>query len=244
MMRATAAPLAADTMQRTVDGDAGSRRRNRTRNVDKAAEAPFRLARRLLDSIGLGHVGNGNVRRRVLLFAGNPVFANGKWCKGHMAAPAKQLLAGMARRFKTFVIDEYLTSQLCPFCAHWLKKTRGRSVRHFRCENDASKREHNKDYLAAFSMLQLGLALLLGERLDPWQRKNDDDDDDAAAATTATASSSSSTTAAASKDQDQPNAKKLKSEQKAKSEQKPKSEQTPKPKRKRGGDDDEYTPSS
>ncbi len=226
MLNATAAPLAADTMQRTVDGDAGSRRRNCTRNVDKAAEVPFRLARRLLDSIGLGHVGNGNVRRRVLLFAGNPVFANGKWCKGHMAAPAKQLLAGMARRFKTFVIDEYLTSQLCPFCAHWLKKTRGRSVRHFRCENDASKREHNKDYLAAFSMLQLGLALLLGERLGPWQRKNDDDDDDDDDKATATAN------------QGQSNAKKQKSEQKPKQ----KSEQ----KRKRGGgdddDDDEYAP--
>ena len=85
----------------------------------------------------------------------------------------------MGRKFKTIVVDEYLTSQLCPFCAGELKKSRAYSIRFYKCPHDDAdekKKEHNKDYLAAYSVLQLGLALLLGERLDPWQRKDDDDD--------------------------------------------------------------------
>ena len=105
--------------------------------------------------------------------------------KGAQAAPASALVDELARRYQTAVINEYLTSKCCPRCGAWLLKARTTSVRFWRCADASTgSKEENKDYLAAFSMLQLGLYLAVtGKRLAPWRRSESSGEEAAAAST-------------------------------------------------------------
>ena len=78
----------------------------------------------------------------------------------------------LGRRYQMAVISEYLTSRKCPTCGDWLRATRTTSVRFYRCASAAPRSaEQNKDYCAAFSMMQIGLRLALtGERPAAWRR--------------------------------------------------------------------------
>ena len=97
----------------------------------------------------------------------------------------KQLIAALQARYVTVVINEFLTSQKCPFCAgfvsvfashrartptrarrararvggSWLKKSRPTSIRYYTCPHAADGMEHNKDVLAALAMLIIGFVL-------------------------------------------------------------------------------------
>ena len=107
--------------------------------------------------------------------------------KGAQAAPASALVDELARRYQTAVINEYLTSKCCPRCGAWLLKARTTSVRFWRCADASTgSKEENKDYLAAFSMLQLGLYLAVtGKRLAPWRRSESSGEEAAAASQSA-----------------------------------------------------------
>jgi hypothetical protein len=112
--------------------------------------------------------------RNVLVIVGNPTWASGGAARGQQSAPAKTLLEAMAKRWCVFVVHEYNTSQCCPDCGAKMVRTRGWSVRHWRCPEaggtmtksarDAKQRhsaEQNKDVTAARCMLRIGLMLLL-----------------------------------------------------------------------------------
>jgi len=114
--------------------------------------------------------------RNVLVIVGNPTWASrGAAARGQQSAPAKTLLEAMAKRWCVFVVHEYNTSQCCPDCGAKMVRTRGCSLRHWRCPEaggtmtksarDANKQRHsaeqNKDVTAARCMLRIGLMLLL-----------------------------------------------------------------------------------
>jgi predicted RNA-binding Zn-ribbon protein involved in translation (DUF1610 family) len=128
-------------------------------------------AQKLLGALGLDWPPR-QIRERILVCIGNPTWCGGHHRKGHRAAPAKELAKQIARRNKTLVLDEYLTSQLCPHCGAQLERTRAKHVRFWRCPTcDDADTEHNKDFLAALSLIQIGLSLLLtGRRPTAWQR--------------------------------------------------------------------------
>ena len=188
-------PLMADAVQRSRDGIPAQQCRHRHHALDSAAESPLVVARKLLDALGVAGVSNRALRQRICIFIGKPTFGA---VRGHRAAPAKSLVRALARRFQTIVLDEYNTSQKCPSCGGQMEETRADSYRFKRCECAAAdSAEQNKDFAAAFSMIQIGLSLVLfGKRPAPWarpeQRKTPPASSVAASATAAT----SSTTAA------------------------------------------------
>ena len=159
------------TLQRTKDGDASKRRKERKAVIAEAAEAPLVAAQQLLAAMGVAATSR-QARDRMVVFLGNPTWCSSEQHGGNRSAPAKALRDEIAARYKTLIIDEYLTSQQCPTCGDKLERTRARRVRYWRCGKcDADGREHNKDYLAAVSMIQIGITLLLtGSRPAPWRR--------------------------------------------------------------------------
>lgn len=59
----------------------------------------------------------------------------------------------------------------CSFCFGWLKRKKQNDVRHYVCPHDDDATTHNKDTLAAMSMLRIGLSMVLtGERLAAFDR--------------------------------------------------------------------------
>lgn len=59
----------------------------------------------------------------------------------------------------------------CPFCFGFLERTRQDVFRYYRCPHDDERHEHNKDALAALSILRIGLSLVFtGERLAAFDR--------------------------------------------------------------------------
>ena len=162
-------PLMADAVQRSRDGMPTQQRRHRRHALDSAAESPLVVARKLLDALGVAGVSNRALRQRICIFIGKPTFGA---VRGHRAAPAKSLVRALARRFQTIVLDEYNTSQKCPSCGGQFERTRADSIRFYRCEcAAANSAEQNKDFAAAFSMIQIGLSLVLfGKRPAPWAR--------------------------------------------------------------------------
>jgi len=170
----TRADVLANGIERVLSGAPAKRARRRRQRLARAADAPLRLAERLWQMVGidLSKIERRWLRRRVLVFCGNPTFAN-KARRGHRYAPAKQLLRELGQRFWVLVVDEYLTSQRCPFCAGWLAETTPGVARYKHCEHDVHHASHNKDALAALSMLRIGLAVLLtGHRPQAWHREH------------------------------------------------------------------------
>jgi hypothetical protein len=112
--------------------------------------------------------------------------------KGHKSSPMIDFVEEVAKRYRTFTVSEFNTSQKCSHCGSQLTRTRAGQVRFVRCEKSHlngtgnkqltktgnqvlrnGKRRHvaeqNKDYVAALSMARIGLWLLIdGTRPAPW----------------------------------------------------------------------------
>ncbi len=81
--------------------------------------------------------------RSVLIAIGKPTFGN---VRGAAPTPAKALLTALERAgYTLIVVDEWCTSQRCDVCGAELKRTRGASVRHWRCPNDAGSTHAQHD---------------------------------------------------------------------------------------------------
>ena len=104
----------------------------------------------------------------VIVIVGRVTFGHRR---GHRSTPAKSYVLALAKLYLVVEVSEYMTSQLCDVCHAKLVKTRGHSVRHWRCEhsgrppdNSRGRRggvELNKDVSAAFNMFVIGLTLVL-----------------------------------------------------------------------------------
>ena len=104
----------------------------------------------------------------VLVVCGRVTFGH---MKGHRSTSAKSFVRELARQFLVIEISEWGTSKHCNTCHAPLTRTRGWSIRYWRCSSGAacassssrpsrSAAELNKDVAAAHSMLQIGLSLL------------------------------------------------------------------------------------
>ena len=144
-----------------------------------AAEFEAHLARKIAEI----DVPPTKFQTDVVVFCGLVAFGN---VKGYESSRAKSFVKTLAQTFRVITLSEYKTSKQCWTCGCTLVKTRGWSVRQWRCPNREhtagqscmqvnaqGKRRHvheeNKDTVAALSMLRIGLALLLtGQKPRPW----------------------------------------------------------------------------
>ena len=178
-------------------------RRRQKRRSDAVNRAIDEAIEKLYVATGLNTSGKrgGRVKKRgrerdadVLVAIGNPTFGN---VRGRAPAAPKALVTTLAKRYRTFTLSERNTSKLCDECGSELVKTRGHSVRYWRCPcagggmidgRDGKRRhekEQNKDIIASRSILIILLTLLTtGIRPKAWSDDDDDatkrDDDDAA----------------------------------------------------------------
>jgi hypothetical protein len=134
---------------------------------------------------------------RVVFFVGQPR-AGQQTHAGHRSGDSMQFVAAAARQMVTIGLNEYYTSQKCKACGSELKRTRGWSVRFWRCphselngtgvsihavdEAGDFKREggrpdgkwrhvaeENKDVIAAMAMMRIGVCVLIdGGRPVEW----------------------------------------------------------------------------
>ena len=134
---------------------------------------------------------------RVVFFVGQPR-AGQQTHAGHRSGDSMQFVAAAAKQMATIGLNEYYTSQKCKACGSQLVRTRGWSVRFWRCphselngtgvridgEAEAGnfKREggrpdgkwrhvaeENKDVIAAMAMLRIGVCVLIdGGRPVEW----------------------------------------------------------------------------
>jgi hypothetical protein len=187
---ATQVPLLANALQAAHDGEPAKLRRLNKRFLAKAAESPVRAVRRVLDVLGASAVTDRQIRDRIVIVVGNPTF--GPTYRGYRASPAKKLVLELARRFQTFVVNEYMTSQRCAECGAPTAQTRDGVVRYRHCtatHPHPPAQGDNKDFTAALSMLRIALNLwIYGERPLPWKKET------AAAAAAAAAARSTTTT--------------------------------------------------
>jgi hypothetical protein len=169
-------------------------RRRQKRRSDAVNRAIDEAIEQLYVATGLNTNGKrgGRLKKRgrerdadVLVAIGNPTFGN---VRGRAPAAPKALVTTLAKRYRTFTLSERNTSKLCDECGSELVKTRGHSVRYWRCPcagggmidgRDGKRRhekEQNKDIIASRSILIILLTLLTtGIRPKAWS----DDDDDA-----------------------------------------------------------------
>jgi hypothetical protein len=167
-----AAALWTDAAERALRGVPARRRRASHRYLDLAAESPRRAARRVLDAVGAFSVTSRQIQDRVVVVIGNPTF--GPSCRGYRSSPAKSLVWAIARRFHTFVVNEYLTSQRCATCGGKTVETKSGVVRYRHCEHAGAAASDNKDFNAAKAMLRIALCLWVhGERPAPWAGATD-----------------------------------------------------------------------
>jgi len=171
-------PLYADSMRRALqhaqhETVVGAHRRME-RNLDNIARAIIAFRAMLMVVVQSGKEITAERKfelgrslhafdRNVLVIVGNPTWASGGAARGQQSAPAKTLLEAMAKRWCVFVVHEYNTSQCCADCGAKMVRTRGWSVRHWRCpeaggtmtksaRNAKAQRhsaEQNKDVTAA-----------------------------------------------------------------------------------------------
>lgn len=113
-----------------------------TKAIDVAIE-------RFWVSSGIGSDGRKHLKQRgrerdadVVVIVGRPTFGN---VKGKAPAPAKAFVKALSQRFRTLVIDEFRTSKLCDACGAKLIKTRGHSVRFWRCPHDGERCKNHDD---------------------------------------------------------------------------------------------------
>jgi hypothetical protein len=134
---------------------------------------------------------------RVVFFVGQPR-AGQQTHAGHRSGDSMQFVAAAARQMVTIGLNEYYTSQKCKECGSQLVRTRGWSVRFWRCphsklngtgvsihgvdEAGDFKREggrpdgkwrhvaeENKDVIAAMAMMRIGVCVLIdGGRPVEW----------------------------------------------------------------------------
>jgi hypothetical protein len=134
---------------------------------------------------------------RVVFFVGQPR-AGQQTHAGHRSGDSMQFVAAAAKQMVTIGLNEYYTSQKCKACGSELKRTRGWSVRFWRCphselngtgvsihgvdEAGDFKREggrpdgkwrhvaeENKDVIAAMAMMRIGVCVLIdGGRPVEW----------------------------------------------------------------------------
>lgn len=134
---------------------------------------------------------------RAVFFVGQPR-AGQQTHAGHRSGDSMQFVAAAAKQMATIGLNEYYTSQKCKACGSQLVRTRGWSVRFWRCPhsnlNDKGVRiddqsqagnfkreggrpdgkwrhvaEENKDVIAAMAMLRIGVCVLIdGGRPVEW----------------------------------------------------------------------------
>jgi len=188
---ATHVPLLANALQAVRDGEPAKLRRHNKRFLAKAAERPVHAVRRVLDALGVAEqdaaaqgaaqgakpaLTDRQIRDRIVIVVGNPTF--GATHRGHRASPAKKLVLELARRFQTFVVNEYMTSQRCAKCGAPTEQTRDGVVRFRHCTAEhaqqAPARGDNKDFNAMMAMARIAVHLWIhGERPVQWQKPKD-----------------------------------------------------------------------
>jgi hypothetical protein len=157
---------------------------------------------------------------RLLFYVGDPK-AGSKSFKGKRAGACAAFVDAARRQFVTFLLSEYYTSQKCWQCGAQLVKTRGHSYRFWRCPHSllngtgqgvpgrpnmvmrGGKQRHvaeeNKDVVAALSMLQIGIRLMIdGARPAEWCANDVRDYAEAAASSSSSTTTSSSSSSSSS----------------------------------------------
>ena len=99
--------------------------------------------------------------------------------RGCAPAPVKAVEAALRRiGYRMLHVSEWCTSKTCDLCGAFMIKTRGHSVRHWRCDHDAGRSqpaqqrdratrhpaEQNKDVYASRSMVRIMISLLVRGR--------------------------------------------------------------------------------